>query len=105
MTGAPRTNTDILADVCCGSHLMGEEFTVSAPPPISIQLRGTDRFAKVQIIKDGQYAYSVEPGKPDVDLIWVDNAAVRGSTSEYYVRGEQADGELVCVSPMWITYR
>jgi len=25
--------------------------------------------------------------------------------SYYYVRGEQADGELVWASPMWITYK
>jgi len=28
-----------------------------------------------------------------------------GATSYYYVRGEQEDGELVWISPMWITYR
>ena len=32
-------------------------------------------------------------------------AAQKGGTSYYYVRGEQSDGELVWVSPMWITYR
>jgi len=30
---------------------------------------------------------------------------LRVYTIPYYVRGEQADGELVWVSPMWITYR
>ena len=32
-------------------------------------------------------------------------AATPGKTSYYYVRGEQADGELVWASPMWITYK
>jgi hypothetical protein len=27
---------------------------------------------------------------------------VKGKTSYYYVRGEQANGELVWASPMWI---
>jgi hypothetical protein len=31
--------------------------------------------------------------------------SARGRTSYYYVRGEQADGELVWVSPMWIAYQ
>ena len=37
--------------------------------------------------------------------ISADLAAEPGTTAYYYVRGEQADGELVWVSPMWITYQ
>ena len=40
-----------------------------------------------------------------VDFAWKDGAAQKGKTSYYYVRGEQADGELVWASPMWITYQ
>ena len=46
-----------------------------------------------------------EVGLGEVDFVWRDTAAVKGSSSYYYVRGEQTDGELVWVSPMWITYR
>jgi len=95
---------NILADVRCGAHFMGEEFTIWEPPAISVKLEGLAPFAKVHIIKDGQYAYSVEPKRSTVEFTWRDNAAVKGKTSYYYVRGEQTDGELVWVSPMWITY-
>ena len=30
---------------------------------------------------------------------------ISGKTSYYYARGEQADGELVWVSPMWVDYQ
>ena len=40
-------------------------------------------------------------GNAQVSLSW---DSVAGATSYYYFRGEQADGELVWVSPMWITY-
>jgi hypothetical protein len=96
---------NILADVRSGDHFMGEEFSVSAPPSISVKLWGMVDFANVYIIRDGQYVYSVQPGSPTVDFTWLDNAAVKGRTSYYYVRGEQSDGELVWVSPMWITYQ
>jgi hypothetical protein len=96
---------DILADVRCGSHFMGEDFESTEPPAISVKLRGLDKFAKVHIIKNGEYVYSISPGKKDVDFIWKDNAAEKGKTGYYYIRGEQADGELVWVSPMWITYK
>jgi hypothetical protein len=96
---------NILADVRCSGHFMGEEFSVSQPPAISVKLWGAANFAKVHVIKDGQYAYSIQPGKKNIDFTWQDTAAVKGKTSYYYVRGEQADGELVWVSPMWITYQ
>jgi len=95
---------NILADVRCGEHFMGEEFTVNAPPSFSVKLWGTAPFAKVHIVKDNRYAYTVEPKQRVVSFTWKDNAPTRGKTSYYYVRGEQTDGELVWVSPMWITY-
>jgi hypothetical protein len=64
-----------------------------------------DNFAKVHIIKDGEYVYSTAPDARTVDFAWKDGAAQKGGTSYYYVRGEQADGELVWASPMWITYK
>jgi hypothetical protein len=96
---------NILADVRCGAHFMGEEFTVSDAPSISVKLWGTADFAKVHIIKDGEYVYSREPKAKTVDFVWKDTGAQKGKTSYYYVRGEQADGELVWVSPMWITWK
>jgi hypothetical protein len=96
---------NILAEVRCGTHFMGEEFEVQDPPTIAVKLWGAKEFAKVYIIKDNEYVYSVEPMNRGVDLTWRDVAAVKGRSSYYYVRGEQTDGELVWISPMWITYR
>ena len=96
---------NILADVQCAGHFMGEEFTLREPPSIEVRLRGTANFARVVIVKDGKYAYVSEPNSPAVDFTWRDSGALRGKTSYYYVRGEQTDGELAWVSPMWITYR
>jgi hypothetical protein len=96
---------NILAEVRCGAHFMGEEFTVSEAPSISVKLTGTAEFSKVNIIRDGEYVYSIEPHQRNVEFAWKDAAAVRGKTSYYYVRGEQANGELVWASPMWITYQ
>jgi hypothetical protein len=94
----------VLADVRCGAHIMGDEFTVCQAPEISVKLLGTAPFAQVPIIKDNRYVYLVEPHTKSVDLTWRDGTAEKGKTSFYYVRGEQADGEMVCASPMWITY-
>jgi hypothetical protein len=96
---------NILADVHCGAHTMGEEFTVNAAPSIVVKLAGTAAFSKVTIVKDGTYVYETSPKTKDVKFTWQDNAAVKGKASYYYVRGEQEDGQLVWVSPMWITWQ
>lgn len=76
---------------------------MKGPPLIEVKLEGTAEFRRVHIIKDGKYAYSGEPRSYKVYFGWRDQAAKAGTTSYYYVRGEQTNGELVWVSPMWIT--
>jgi hypothetical protein len=96
---------DILADVRSGSYLMGDIFDTAEPPTLQVRLVGTAPFARVHIIKDNRYVYSIEPRQATVEFTWRDAEAVAGRQSYYYVRGEQADGEIVWASPMWITYR
>ncbi len=92
---------NILADVRCGDHFMGEEFSLSAPPVIRVHLVGTGPFAKVHIIRDGIEVYTTSPQSKEVNFEWRDTAPpAKGATSYYYVRGEQADGQLVWASPM-----
>ncbi len=99
------TDNIILADVRSGSHMMGEAFETAESPALTVKLTGTAPFAKVQIVKDNHYVYSTEPHTASVEFQWRDMAAEPGKTSYYYVRGEQQNGEIVWVSPMWITYR
>jgi hypothetical protein len=94
---------NILADFRVGNHIMGDAFTVTAPPELKVKLQGTGNFKKVYVIKNNKYVYTLDPGKATVEFTWRDNQASKG-TSFYYVRGEQEDGNIVWVSPMWITY-
>jgi hypothetical protein len=93
---------NILADVRCGEHFMGEEFSLNSAPVFRVHLVGTGEFASVQIIRDGTSVYSTAPHVEDVSFEWRDTAPADGATHYYYVRGEQKDGQLVWVSPMWI---
>jgi hypothetical protein len=116
---------NIIADVRCGEHFMGEEFTRDKPPTLNVKLIGTAPFDEVVIVKDNEYVYSISPNEREVEFRWTDMDATPGKTSYYYVRGMQVgqtqtrtvggtrgrvsvdfhDGELVWVSPMWITYQ
>ncbi|PYT14614.1 MAG: hypothetical protein DMG59_16700 [Acidobacteria bacterium] len=95
---------DILAEYRCGDHIMGDAFSSSMPPILKVKLVGTAPFSKVLVIKDNTYVYSTEPGKATVEFTWRDSKPEKAKTSYYYIRGEQTNGELVWVSPMWITY-
>jgi hypothetical protein len=95
---------NILADVRSGTYMMGDVFSSSTAPSLQVKLTGTSNFAKVYVVKDNNYVYSVAPNSAEVSFSWTDYTAQRGKTSYYYVRGEQDNGEIVWVSPMWITY-
>jgi hypothetical protein len=95
---------NIVADWRCGEHMQGDEFKTSQPPTFQLKLIGTDVFSKVTIVKDDVEVKIFEPKKAEVELTWADPNPTSGKTSYYYVRGEQADGELVWASPMWVNY-
>jgi hypothetical protein len=105
---------NIVADFRCTvdgrEHFMGEEFTASKAPTFKINLHGTGPFEKVTIVKDDVEVEVLKPNKAKLSIEWTDPAPTIGKTSYYYVRGEQvpdqadSPGELVWVSPMWITY-
>jgi hypothetical protein len=96
---------NILAEFSAGEHIMGDAFTANSAPEFSIRLLGTAPFKKVYIVKDSKYVYATEPKRQSVEFRWRDAAVQWGTTSYYYVRGEQEDGEVVWVSPMWVTLK
>jgi hypothetical protein len=84
--------------------MLGDVFTTAEPPTLRLKLGGTAPFAKVTLVKDDEEIHVITPKTNDVELTWTDPKPVAGQRSYYYFRGEQTNGELVWVSPMWITY-
>ena len=74
--------------------------------PEDLIFRDGDTWIPVEItlVKDDVELKVWEPGTQTFDLEWTDPAPEEGKESYYYFRGEQANEELVWVSPMWITY-
>ena len=93
---------NILADFRSDTHFMGEAFTTGAAPVFNVSLTGTAPFQSVVVVKDGTVVYSTS-GDSVVSFTWQDQTTVSGKTSYYYVRGVQTDGQIVWVSPMWVT--
>jgi hypothetical protein len=96
---------NIILDVRSGEHLMGDAFTTKDRPTLEVKVKGTGPIAKVHIIRDNAYVYSKEVKGDEVKLTYTDMDATRGKARYYYVRIEQADGNLAWGSPMWITWK
>jgi hypothetical protein len=99
---------NIIADSRCKAadgkeRMMGDEFAVKGAPTITLKLIGTMPFEKVTLIKDNVEIPMNAPKEKEINLTWTDPKPEKGKTSYYYFRGEQTNGELVWVSPMWIT--
>lgn len=101
---------NILLDVRCGQHLMGETFVIREWPRLDIRVVGTAPVASLRIIRqlEGQmptYVASFEPNQQEVQLSWSDRNLEPGTRVMYYVRVEQHDRKLAWSSPLWIEYR
>ena len=95
---------NIVLDVRMGEHFMGDEFDTSEVPPLQIQIVGTGRVAKVEVIKNENIIYTAAPDRQDVTLTFLDQEPTTG-TSYYYVRMVQEDSQVAWGSPIWVNLR
>ena len=47
---------------------MGDSFSTASPPVFDVKLNGTAPFAKVHVVKDNQYVYSIDPKTAKVEF-------------------------------------
>lgn len=92
---------NILVDFRCDGHLQGEAFSQTSKPRFDIRVEGTAIIAQIDVIKSNRYVFQIKPGKPSVTLAYQDNEANR-SEAWYYIRVQQADGQIAWSSPIWI---
>ena len=85
-------------------YMLGDEFMSSTVPTFRIKLIGTANWDKITLVIDDVEIPLTHDSTSSVNLTWTDPSPTVGKTSYYYVRGEQADKELVWVSPMWVKY-
>jgi hypothetical protein len=94
---------DIILDVRSGDHLMGDEFRSNAAPALEVNVVGTGPVARIDILKDSEVVETIKPGRAEYRGKWTDPRPTEG-THYYYVRVQQADGQLAWASPMWVEY-
>ncbi len=101
---------NIVLDVRSGDHVMGDELVTRDRPRLDVRVAGTAPVARLDIVRQSGtaspiYVFDTEPGRAEVSLRWVDEAAEPGKTYLYYVRIAQDDGKYAWASPLWITYQ
>ncbi len=94
---------NIVLEFWLGDRMMGDKFRAREKQKIRVRALGTGEIAAVRLIRDGSFIYEARPGSREVDLEYFDAEAGPGD-HWYYVRLEQADGELAWSSPIWVTY-
>ncbi|MBI3208269.1 MAG: hypothetical protein HYZ37_05120 [Candidatus Solibacter usitatus] len=83
---------------------MGDVLTSNGPPKLSARIIGTAPISRIDLIRNNEFLYSVQPERKEHVLDYVDSAAKKGE-SYYYLRVTQQDGNLAWSSPLWITVR
>ncbi len=83
-------------------HLMGASVAVTGGARLRIHTVGTAPIRRVDIIKNGRYIYTAEPGQSEANITFSDPQATPGE-SYYYVRVLQHDGQLAWSSPIWVS--
>jgi hypothetical protein len=97
---------NIILDVRCGNHILGDEFKTNEVPVLNIHVFGTAPLAGIDILKDSEVVETLRPhdaNGPEYKGKWQDPKPQAG-VHYYYVRVRQKDGQLAWASPMWIEY-
>jgi hypothetical protein len=84
-------------------YMMGDAFSATSAPRLSVRILGTAPLKEVVIVKNGKFIYHSEPGAQDTDFTFVDQNTGAGE-SHYYVRVLQLDRNLAWSSPIWVKY-
>ncbi|MBI1897510.1 MAG: DUF3604 domain-containing protein [Acidobacteria bacterium] len=94
---------DLRATSAGREYMMGDAFSASAAPRLSVKILGTAELQEVIIVKDSKVVYRSEPKAKEVEFTFLDQQA-GGRESYYYVRAVQVDRNLAWSSPIWVKY-
>ena len=84
--------------------LQGDVASVSGPFRLWVRVIGTEQVSQIDIIKNQEFVFNRQKLGRDVSIEFTDSDPEPGE-SYYYVRVQQADGQLAWSSPIWITTR
>ncbi len=94
---------NIIVDVRIGDHPMGDVFPYREIPVLKVRVAGTGKINRIEVIKNNTFVHTEMPGVSEAAFEYRDSD-IKPGESYYYVRVEQAGGELAWSSPIWVQY-
>ncbi len=92
----------IILDFRMGEHFMGETITIRERPVLTANIIGTGELTRVDVVRNGQFIYTVDPDGKDYAFTFADADLDVGAEAYYYLRCVQANNELAWSSPIWV---
>lgn len=71
---------------------------------LRVKVLGTASIAQIDVIRGQDFVYTLQQQPDEVEFTFIDQEPVSGET-HYYVRVQQADGQMAWSSPIWVTVR
>ena len=92
-------------DFKLGDRPLGQDVEVSGPPTFNVLIEAPKPLRKVQVVKNGQFVHTVEPGALTCRFDYLDRDIQPGQKAWYYVRCEQDDDRFGWSSPIWVDWK
>ncbi len=94
----------ILAEFRSGDRMMGDDLVTATPPVFQINVVGTGKLAKIDVLRDSEVIDTLKPNGNTFKGDWIDLKAKEGS-HYYYLRVLQEDQEIAWITPIWVTLK
>ncbi len=82
---------------------IGEEIEVDGAPSLEARIDAPATIRRVEVVRDGAFVYSMEPGRPQAEIRFADVDLKPGASAYYYVRALIGERDLAWSSPIWVT--
>jgi hypothetical protein len=82
---------------------MGDVFPSREIPVLKVKVEGTGPIDRIEVIKNNTFVHTDRPKGSSASFEFRDND-VKPGQSYYYVRVEQAAGQLAWSSPIWVDF-
>lgn len=91
----------IFVEFSCNDKLLGTEIALSGKPEFKFKVDGTAAIKRVTLVRNEKNHQQWEPGSKTFEQTFTDEEPIAGE-NRYYLRVEQADGNMAWSSPVWV---
>ena len=91
----------IFVEFACNDCLLGTEIEVRGKPVLTFKIDGTADISRVTLVRNEQNHQQWEPKAKTFEKSFTDDSPNAGE-NRYYLRVEQADGNMAWSSPVWV---